>query len=242
MRPSGARCVVRGNGCEGRFGGAQCMEAGWALLTKHCSTCTTDRSLHHPPTHPHTRLLPQVGQQPLELLRLSTLRDFLRCEFAEFVADPAEQQQGQQGQQGQAASATGSPPGVRAGSSSEAEGGSGQGSPSGVDNASGSPAQAAGLAPAAGSSQGGGNEEGEVDLVTGERKRVHPSVLRRLVKKAAKQHAQQHAQQEAQQAQQQEAGLGEPSGSAAATPTAPAAAGSGGSGGKAGARFDFERM
>ncbi len=26
----------------------------------------------------------QVGQQPLELLRLSTLRDFLRCEFAEF--------------------------------------------------------------------------------------------------------------------------------------------------------------
>ena len=28
----------------------------------------------------------QVGQQPLELLRLSTLRDFLRCEFADFCS------------------------------------------------------------------------------------------------------------------------------------------------------------
>ncbi|PRW57356.1 sorting nexin 2B [Chlorella sorokiniana] len=175
-----------------------------------------------------------VGQQPLELLRLSTLRDFLRCEFAEFVADPAEQQQ--QGRQGQAGSPAVDQAGSGAGSGSEAEGGGGAVT-SGGDSAGGSPAGAVGLAPAGGGTGGGSGrssldghqEEGELDLITGEKKRVHPSVLRKLAKKAAKAQQAQQAQQEADHAEQ-------------AGAVGPAAAGGGGGGSKGGARFDFERI
>ena len=226
------------------------------LLVLICGGCLpannrSSQSKHkcnHPPVPPPTLARPpQVGQQPLELLRLSTLRDFLRCEFAEFVADPAEQQQqgqqqqGRHGQAGQAAGAGGVVAGPGAGSASEAEGGVG-GSTSGGDSTGGSPAGVAGLAPGAGGgsdlSSLDGNEEGEVDLITGEKKRVHPSVLRRLAKKAAKA---QHAQQV--QQQQDEVGQAEPTG-LQESPVAPLAAAAGGSGGggKGGARFDFERV
>ncbi|KAL4859717.1 5'-3' exoribonuclease 2 [Chlorella vulgaris] len=75
-----------------------------------------------------------VGQQPLELLRLSTLRDFLRCEFAEFCSEQ----------------------------------------PAAAGAQAGSPASNPGSPTCAGSSL----EGGEIDLITGQPKKVHPKAAR----------------------------------------------------------------
>jgi hypothetical protein len=97
---------------------------GPALLPQTCPAHSA--WLVGPLTPPPPSFLPsQVGRQPLELLRVSTLRDGLRCELAEFCTPQPHQQ------------------------------------PSGRPGASG----------------GGG--EPELDLVTGEASRVHPSAARR---------------------------------------------------------------
>ena len=74
----------------------------------------------------------QVGQQPLELLRLSTLRDFLCCEFSEFCSDQ------DCGEGGAATSCS---------------------SASSLDG-----------------------DDGEIDLITGQPRRVHPAAARRRAK------------------------------------------------------------
>jgi hypothetical protein len=52
----------------------------------------------HPGRCPGPRWL-QVGEQPLHLLRLSTLREYLRFEFAEFV-NPSKKEEGEDEQVG----------------------------------------------------------------------------------------------------------------------------------------------
>lgn len=63
----------------------------------------------------------QVGQQPLELLRVSTLRDFLRCEFSEFLKPPAREEEKAAQWKGEA----GPPQGAAGGAGGSADGGSG---------------------------------------------------------------------------------------------------------------------
>ncbi|KAL4444979.1 hypothetical protein ABPG77_004029 [Micractinium sp. CCAP 211/92] len=164
-----------------------------------------------------------VGQQPLELLRLSTLRDFLRCEFAEFCDRQKKPPPAAAALPPPAAAAVAGAGGTTAGAAEAAEdagGGCSQSGPSSTASSlDGQEAEEASR-----SSQGG-----QVDPITGEPRRVHPRAARRHAKR-----------------QQREAAA------ATAAAPAPAGTGAGGSSGTgsnvgskpapAGCSLDFERI
>lgn len=169
-------------------------------------------------------LLPlQVGQQPLELLRIATLRDFIRCDFAEFLQDaPAAKAAGP------AAGASAAAAGAGAGGGAGAVGSAAAGSAASPSSGS---ASASSLSSRRSSFEG----EGEIDLITGEKKKVDPSVLRRRAKQAAREAAAAAAEQVAREAAAQEQAAREAAAQEQAT--AASVAGSGSSGG-----YDLERI